>query len=195
MSWLLAFLALISVVPAAKAQPLYEADFVGSAMIFSNEGVFASCGYRLVGGSRDAAAGGRRFIDAMLVITRNGPTIRLSGSLLPDGTRDLKNLIPVENHGGWIKAQGKKPAAALKEIPDGAARPPPSMSLVDPEGAVHVFDAIAKGGPIQIGVKWTPNVETIYFGKVNIKNAQVSQFYECVDEVKSDMRRPDGLAR
>ncbi|MDZ4125797.1 MAG: hypothetical protein U1E02_16710 [Hydrogenophaga sp.] len=195
MSWLLALLALFSVVPVARAQALHEADLAGSALIFSKDGVFASCGYRIVGGSNDATAGGRRFVEAILVITRNGPTIRLKGSLLPNGSRHLKNLIPVENHGGWIKAPGKTPAAPLKDLPEGTATPPAGIHLVDPDGAVHVVDAIAKGVPIQIGVKWTPKVETIYFGKVTIKDAQVDQFYQCIAEVSADMHRPNGLAR
>ena len=190
MSWLLALLALMTVAPVAKAQTLYEANLAGSALVFSNDGVFASCGYRIIGAPNETVPSGQRLLEVLLVIARNGPSIRIKGFQMPAGTRDMKNLMPVETHGGWIKTPGAKPAAPLKELPAGAVRPPPSIFLVDPEGAVAVVDAIARGFPIQIGVKWTPKIETIYFGRVSIKEAQVDQFYQCINEVSADIRRP-----
>ncbi len=61
------------------------------------------------------------------------------------------------------------------------------MRVVDPEGAIAVIDAIGLQRPIQVGVNWTPKVETIYSGKVEIGSQSVDLFYACVDELKDAM--------
>lgn len=182
--------SLVLLCGVSNAQGVIGGSMAGQAINVTKEGASLACGYRVVVTSTNDGSGGRRMLDALLLLTKNGIVSRFDAKGLPRGVNGLDNLVPVNTSGGWFKVPGKLPAAPLAEIPEGVRRPPPTMSLVDTSGGVDVFDAIARGQPIQIGIRWEPEVESIYVGTVDIKRSMVDQFYACVKELGALLTKP-----
>lgn len=185
MSLAAVFLALVTGV--ANAQAVIEGSIMARPINFTKEGTSTACGYRIMVTSTHDGSKGRRILDVLLVRKTNSISLKFDAKKLPKGTNSLESLIPVKTYGGWFKAPGKRPAAILTEIPDGVTPPPPNIRLVDTEGGIEVFDAISRGQPIHVGIRWEPYVENIYVGKVEITQSMIDQFYACVDELKTNL--------
>lgn len=179
-------LALVGALVAgsSNAQSVYEAKMAGQLLSVTRNGSSVSCGYRIIVISNTDESRGRRVLDVSLFVSNGAMITKFVGRALPSGVNGLENLVEIPTYGGWLKAPGRKPASPLTELPPGMPVPPPTLRVVDPEGAVAVIEAIGFQRPIQIGVSWTPKTETIYSGKVEIGSQSVDQFYTCLDELK-----------
>lgn len=177
-------LAGASAAGSASAQSVYEVKMAGQLLNVTKNGFSVSCGYRIIVTSNNDGSRGRRVLDASLFISNGAMITKFVGRALPPGVNGLENLVEVPIYGGWLKAPGKEPAAPLTELPPDVPAPPPTMRVVNPKGAIAVVDAIGLQQPIQVGVSWTPKVESIYSGKVEIGSQSVDQFYSCVNELK-----------
>lgn len=177
----------------ANAQAVLESTIMARPVNFTKEGTSTACGYRIAIQSPHDGSKGRRILDSLLIQKTDVIISKFEGKKLPEGVTGLKNMVPVKTYGGWFKVPGKRPARTLTEIPEGVEPPPSSLHLVDPEGAVEVFDAISRGQPIHVGVRWEPNVETIYVGKVEITQSMIDQFNVCLGELKTNfIKQPKG---
>lgn len=172
---------------SANAQSVHETKMTGQLLNVTRNGSSVSCGYRVIVTSNTDGSRGRRVLDVSLFVSNRAMVSKFVGRTLPPGVNGLENLVEVPTYGGWLKVPGRKPASPLTELPSGVPVPPPTMRVVDPEGAIAVIDAIGLQLPIQVGVNWTPKAETIYSGKVEIGSQSVDQFYACVDELKDAM--------
>jgi hypothetical protein len=169
---------------STNAQSVYEVNMTGQLLNVTKNGLPVSCGYRIIVTSNNDGSRGRRVLDASLFVSKGAMITKFVGRALPPGVNGLENLVEVPIYGGWLKAPGNEPAAPLAELPPEVPAPPPTMRVVNPQGAIAVVDAIGLQHPIQVGVSWTPKVESIYSGKVEIGAQSVDQFYSCVSELK-----------
>lgn len=172
----------------ATAQTMIEASMSGQTQKYTKHGIVDACSFRIAGRAEPGGGNARRLFDVILTLNKVGAIVKLAGFELPRGKIGLENLAPLPNYGGWLKAQGKKAAAPISPLKDGKEPPNAKLFLADTDGAVEVFNAVANNAVVEVAIRWQPDIESIYFGRVSIKDTQVDQFYKCLDDLKMTLR-------
>lgn len=176
----MAFAALF-LAASAGAQTMIEAEMSGQALSTTKNGMVTGCGIRVVGVVQEGVDA--RLFDVSINISRNyGAVIKLTGKLGKIGN-DSSGMKAQSIYGGWMKAPREAVAAPTGNLMSGET-PGSKIFSVGQHEAAKVLGAMASDEPIQIAIRWHPSIETIYFGKVELPDAQRRQFIGCIDELK-----------
>ncbi len=174
-------LAALFLAASAEAQTMIEAEMTGQTLSTTKNGMVTGCGIRVVGVVQEGVDA--RLFDVSINISRNyGAAIKLTGKLGKIGN-DSSEMKAQTIYGGWMKAPREAVAAPTGNLMSGET-PESKLFPVGQHQAAKVLGAMASDEPIQIAIRWNPSIETIYFGKVDLSDAQRKQFIECIDELK-----------
>lgn len=169
----------------AIAQSMVEVQWAGKAFVDSRQGPAEICGFSFASTGGKGTDYERSLVNVAILLSKAGVSVKLNGFELPHGKSGVRELVPRPIYGGWVKAEGKDKASPIPPFYNGLEKPNSKFFRVTPDAGAEVINSIVKKDVIQIAVNWQPNIESIYFGRVDIKEAQVDQFYKCVDGIEA----------
>jgi len=180
----LRILFLCIAVPSVSAQMMVEAMLTGQVLTTTKQGKVNACGVRVVGIPQSTTGKTVRMFDGSLNLLENGygigKIVVSEGPLLPP---DPSKMKPMKVLGVWLKAQGKTPAAPIKDLIPGET-PMSVLFITDFEPTLNTINAMVFNEPIQIGIKTQTGLETIYFGRLTLTNPERDQFMVCLEELR-----------
>lgn len=165
------------------AQMMVETMMKGQVLTTTKQGKVGACGIRIVGIPLAATGKTVRMFDGSLNLLSNGnglgKIIVSEGPLLPP---DPSKMMPVKVLGVWMKAQGKDAAAPVTDLIPGET-PMSALFVSRFQPTLDTLHAMGLKELVQVGIKISAGVETIYFGRVELSDAEREQFYDCLAEL------------
>jgi hypothetical protein len=171
---------------SANAQSMIEADMIGQPLSYGKNGVVTGCGLRVVGvispvpGSktfRSFDISANFWKSGAALVKMIGETNTVSDAPSGKGTREaLRN--------GWIKAEGKSPAAPNGEtFKESTEDKNAYLFPVALDGSVDFIIAAMKGNRVQVGINWSEPTEWIYTGTIHLEAQEKKQIAQCFGEL------------
>lgn len=176
-------LALSWVAPGiAFAQSNAEVEMTGQPLTYNKGGIITGCGIRVVGVT-PVIPGKKTFkaFDVSANVWKTGASmVKMIGEERPvsnplgGGRRQLLN-------GGWLKADGKTPAAG--EFKESATDRGAYLFPADVDGAALFILAAATGKGLQVAVQWNKKTEWIYTGIAKLTDGERARVLDCLNEI------------
>lgn len=166
-----------------NAQMMVEAVMRGQALTTTKQGDVSACGIRIVGIPGPIKGTPQRMFDTSLNITKQAVGIaKMIASVGPAGST-YQEMRPTRIFGVWFKTKGLGAVAPLKGLTPGET-PHSNLFLTDWQGSAETIGAMAGGDQTQIAVSWQKGIETIYYGKVELDDAERQLVIDCFDQLK-----------
>jgi len=170
---------LLSAACSAAAQPGKPLTIEARTLTHTRDGQVEGCGLRFTGG--EARSPVSSWFDVSLNVFRHG--VAIAQSLAYDMRRSERDgdsvpaIAPVEST--WLRAgegiarRGENPERTRSLI----------YTLV-PDEAIDVFEAVAKGEPLSVGIKrWTEPSEAVYTGLASMDDEARQNMSACLAEL------------
>lgn len=177
------FFAVALVATGAQAQMMVEAAMRGQALTTTKQGEVSGCGIRVVGMPSPMKGVQQRMFDTSLNITKQAVGIaKMIASVGPAGST-YQEMKPTRIFGVWFKVKGLSAVAPLKGLTPGET-PHSNLFLTDWQSSAETIGAMTGGEQTQIAVAWQKGIETIYYGKVELDDAERQLVIDCFDQLK-----------
>lgn len=176
-------------IEVSVAQPMIEADMVGQPLSYSKNGVVEGCGVRVVG-VLTPIPGNKTFksFDISANFWKSGQAlVKVIGEEIPvaDPVPNKARRQVLKN--GWIKAEGKAPAAPTEgEFKPSATDKGAYLFQANFDNSVNFILAAVKNERVQVAINWGEKVEWIYSGTVQLSEQEKIQIAQCLKEVATD---------
>jgi hypothetical protein len=162
-----------------------EVELVGQPLIYTKNGITYGCGVRAVGVvsfSPSQTAMVKSFDVSANFWVNGAAAVKMIGALTPYEGKNpgLEKRVPL--FGGWLKAEGKNPAAPGQGGFTAGSEKGSYLFPVELEGALDFILAATNDLPVQIAIAWMKNVEWIYYGKIKLTPTERNLILRCIDE-------------
>lgn len=186
-------LGLLFVPLAAYSAVMVESTFEAQTQMLIKEGKPQSCGLRVLTVQPTQASGVFTGVDGSFLVDATSTFGLVKGVVYTLKKTNIgANLLPVQQPLKliWYRAPGKPATRPLGE--KAFIRPETKgakLYVTDRESVFALFDAILDSKPIQVGVSFTNgSQDRIYYGKVNLSEADATQLIECLSEMADALK-------